>query len=195
MQRRTVLFVAIACLVIVAGIVIIAAYVVAGRSQRLAATTPGAHGMPGGPMMEGAAPGATKAAYDSAGERIYHTATDAEGKRISFTGGPHWLSMHGGSCVSCHGPDGRGGIPVMPTGVVAPDIRYDALTGKEHPEVETEEGEHEHEAYTDAGIKRAITDGIEPSGEELDPTMPRWRMSEKQLDSLLDYLKEIGRPE
>jgi hypothetical protein len=45
--------------------------------------------------------------------------------------------------------------------------------------------------YTDALVKRAITQGIDEDGKPLDWTMPRWQMSEADLNALLDYLKKL----
>ncbi len=97
-----------------------------------------------------------------------------------------WLYMRGGSCVSCHGEDGRGNVPVMMSTEIPPDIRYEHLIEEEHKE----EGE-EHPPYTDETIKRAITQGLNPAGEPLDYTMPRFRMSEADFSDLLDYLKAL----
>ncbi len=66
-----------------------------------------------------------------------------------------------------------------------PDIRYHHLIEEEH-----EEGE-EHPPYTDETIKRAITQGLNPAGEPLDYTMPRFRMTEEQLNDLLEFLKTL----
>jgi mono/diheme cytochrome c family protein len=66
------------------------------------------------------------------------------------------------------------------------DIRYGHLI-----EEEDEEGE-EHPPYTDELIKRAITLGLNPAGEPLDPTMPRWRMSDQDLDDVIQYLKTLN---
>jgi len=66
-----------------------------------------------------------------------------------------------------------------------PDIRYKTLTAGEHGE------EMRHEPYTDETIKRAITEGVEPDGERLEWPMPRWRMSEEDLDDLLEFLKTL----
>lgn len=68
------------------------------------------------------------------------------------------------------------------------DIRYKALTGKEKHAHGGKEKEHR---YTDALIKRAITKGIEADGELLDWTMPRWQMSEADLNALIEYLKNL----
>ena len=78
--------------------------------------------------------------------------------------------------MACHGIKGRGGVPVIMGTAVPADISNQAL--KEHH-------------YTDALIKRAITQGIEEEGKPLNWTMPRWQMSEADLNVLLDYLKTL----
>lgn len=123
--------------------------------------------------------------YTSNGERIYYTGINEQGQRIAFEGGPMWLYMHGGGCVSCHGEDRRGGVPVMMGREIPSDIRYEHLIEEEH-----EEGE-EHPPYTEETIKRAITQGLNPAGELLDLTMPRFRVSEADLSDLLEYLKGL----
>ena len=122
----------------------------------------------------------------SNGQTIYFTGRNQQGQRIPFDGAPMWLSMHGGSCASCHGADGRGGAPVMMGTEIPGDIRYSHLTEEEH-----EEGE-EHPPYTDELIKRAITLGLNPAGEPLDPTMARWRMSDQDLNDLIEYMKTLN---
>jgi cytochrome c oxidase subunit 2 len=122
----------------------------------------------------------------SNGQLIYFTGRNERGERIPFDAGPMWLSTHGGSCATCHGADGRGGAPVMMGTDVPGDIRYHHLLEEE----EHEEGE-EHPPYTDELIKRAITMGLNPAGEPLDLTMPRWHMSDQDLDDLLEFLKTL----
>jgi mono/diheme cytochrome c family protein len=45
--------------------------------------------------------------------------------------------------------------------------------------------------YNDDLLKRAITKGIDANGESLDPTMPRWYLSEKDLNDLVTYIKTL----
>lgn len=123
-----------------------------------------------------------RARFRSNGERIYYTATSESGQ-IPFTGGPRWLAVHGGGCVNCHGPDGRGGTVVPMTSEVAPDIRLPTLTSEEHG--------GDHAPYTEETIRRAITQGIDPEGERLSYVMPRWRMSGEDLDDLISYLRTL----
>ena len=124
--------------------------------------------------------------YLSNGQRIYFTGRNERGERIPFEGGPMWLYMRGGSCATCHGADGRGGAPVMMGTEIPGDIRYHHLLEEEH-----EEGE-EHPPFTDELIKRAIALGLDPAGEPLDQTMPRWRMSDQDLDDLLEFLRTLN---
>jgi hypothetical protein len=72
--------------------------------------------------------------------------------------------------------------------VIPPDLRYDVLTKGEREEGQEE---IEHPPYTDALIKRAITRGLDPAGEPLDWTMPRWRISDADFADLLAYLKTL----
>ena len=52
----------------------------------------------------------TGLAQEKNGEVIYYHGYNNRGDAIPFRGGPHWMYMHGGSCVDCHGRDGRGGF-------------------------------------------------------------------------------------
>jgi mono/diheme cytochrome c family protein len=125
--------------------------------------------------------------FESNGEMIYYTGFNESGQQIPFRGGPHWLYVHGGSCVSCHGTDGEGGVPIMMSTVIPPNITYETLTSEQH-----ETGEDEgHPPYTDETIKIAIRQGEDPSGEELDYTMPRWDMSDEDVNDLIEYLKTL----
>jgi cytochrome c oxidase subunit 2 len=126
--------------------------------------------------------------FKSPGERVYYTGIGVNGYPIPFYGGPMWLRMHGGGCVSCHGVHGRGGVPVMMGTAIPTDIRYKALTGKEE---HVHGGKEEEAHYTDVLIKRAITQGLDDEGELLDWTMPRWQMTEADLNAIIEYLKTL----
>lgn len=143
-----------------------------------------------GPPM---GPGGSPARFSPGGERIYFTGTDGSGDRIAYEGGPAGGMMMGAlSCADCHGADGRGGrVQMMMTSFEAPDIRWSALTedhGEAHGE---EEPGAEHPPYTEASLRVAITEGIDPAGQPLDPLMPRWRLSEADLDDLVEFLKTL----
>jgi len=119
-----------------------------------------------------------KTNFTSNGETIYYTGYNVSGQKIAFTYGPNWLYVHGGSCVNCHGVDGKGGVPVMMAYTVPADITYSTLTTGD-------------EVFTDENIKAAIRDGVDPAGKQLDLVMPRWQMSDADLNDIIEYLKEI----
>jgi mono/diheme cytochrome c family protein len=147
---------------------------------------PGRGMYPGSGMYpEGVSPSYNKTDFESNGEMIYYTGINESGERIETEYGPHWLYTHGGSCVDCHGTDGRGGYPIMMGSEISPDIRYESLVSENHTE------EEEHPPYTDEAIKRAIREGIDPAGEPLDLTMPRWKMTDKDVNDVVEYLKTL----
>ncbi len=141
-------------------------------------------------------------AFDSNGERIYFTATSNSGDDIDYEGGPGTGGMMMGgqlSCASCHGTDARGGRHRMHMDVMdAPNIRWVALSPDgEHNEADGEDaddhGEHD-EAYSIDTFRSAVVDGVHPDGQRLSSDMPRWSLSESDLQDLADYLKSFKGP-
>ena len=99
-----------------------------------------------------------------------------------------WVFHTGVGCVACHGVHGHGGVPVMMGTAIPEDIRYGVLTGKEHPEGEEK---MDHPPFTDATIKQAIIQGVDPANKPMDWTMPRWQLAEEDWTDLLAYLKTL----
>ena len=129
--------------------------------------------------------------YGSNGERIYFTATSSSGQRITYSGSIRM--MHTITCANCHGQDGKGGrVHMMMWNFNVPDITWGHLTEEEHHEEQDVEEEHEeHPPYTEETLKLAITKGLNPAGEPLDKEMPRWYMSEPDLDDLVDFIQTL----
>ncbi len=127
--------------------------------------------------------------FESNGERIYFTGESSSGEPITYSGGATMMHRRT-ACVNCHGPKGKGGrVSMMMSYFDVPDITWDNLTQEEHHEAKPGEEEHEeHPPYTEETLKRAITRGIDPAGEPLDELMPRWRMSERDLDDLVEFM-------
>ncbi len=69
-----------------------------------------------------------------------------------------------------------------------PDIRYSALSTPRTEDGTTVPG------WSDADIARAIRDGVEPNGQPLKVPMPRWTMSDAELQDTIAYLKELSSP-
>ena len=71
----------------------------------------------------------------------------------------------------------------------APDITYQALTKPGHV---TLPSGRKRAPYTDALLARAITQGLDSSGQQLNLLMPRWSLSDSERRDLLGYLKRLG---
>lgn len=128
--------------------------------------------------------------FKSNGERIYFTSTSNSSKPITATIGN--MTFGGGAltCARCHGDDGRGmSGRFMMWEFEAPDIRYSTLTATGHGGHETHE--EEAEPYTDALLKRAILEGLDPEGKHLGTPMPQFKILDSDLNDLLEYLKSL----
>ncbi len=116
------------------------------------------------------------------GEWIFQTGTDPDtGEPIPYSGGMPMVM----GCAGCHGPDGRGLRTPM---FISPDITYRNLTD---PGGMVEPDGSRGPRYTDELIRRAITVGVDAEGRPLAWPMPRWRLTDRQWQELLAYLKSL----
>jgi cytochrome c oxidase subunit 2 len=119
--------------------------------------------------------------FHSNGERIYFTSMSERGTAITYAGGPAssgWMMMGGRlTCVSCHGPNGRGGKHNMGMMQVmdSKDIRWSVL-----------QREFDAEKF-----RLAVVKGQDPDGTQLKPDMPRWNISNDDLADLIVFLKTL----
>ncbi len=115
------------------------------------------------------------------GRSIFLVGKDVNGARIA-TATP---SRYYQSCAVCHNPDGAGGVQLA-DGTVSAEIGphahmldqmapMGAMKGKMTP-------------WTVALLERAISTGIDENGEELNPVMPRWKMSRRDLHDIALYV-------
>lgn len=104
------------------------------------------------------------------GRDIFLTGKDVDGVQITAAKPP--LKPY---CAACHRANGTGGIKFS-DGAVSADLRHKALvTDQKHP-------------YTLALLERAISTGVDNDGKQLDPVMPRWRLSERDLHDVAAYV-------
>lgn len=123
------------------------------------------------------------------GKRIFLAGESDSGLPITATvssgGAPLPASVL--PCSGCHGADGEG----RPEGgVVPPEITWSSLTaanGHEHTYG------RRHPAFDARSVAAAIGQGIDPAGNELDSTMPRYRMTDADMDDLIAYLQALER--
>lgn len=89
------------------------------------------------------------------------------------------------SCANCHGADGQG----KPEGGVIPsNVTWSSLTksyGHKHTDGRT------HPAFDELSLERAIVEGVDPAGNRLSVTMPKYQMSRTDMADLLAYLKRL----
>ena len=119
------------------------------------------------------------------GRQIYFTATSQRGTPITSDLQVGMMGSGTAACVTCHGPDARGGpVNFMMYSFDAPDIRFKTLSSQAMAE--------DHPPYTVATLERAITQGVDPAGNPLQAPMPHWSMSQADLNDLIAYLKSLN---
>lgn len=134
--------------------------------------------------------------FSSNGASIYYTGITLDGEVIDYSGGPFSGMMMGEglTCASCHGDDGGGGSHFMHMQVMdAPDIRLSALAAESHnhdtgEEVHADPHDEEYDQHT---FERAVVYGEHPDGEPLSNEMPRWQLSDQDLDDLYFFLATL----
>ena len=136
----------------------------------------------------------------SNGELIYFQAANERGERITYRGGsaflgPGMMMDTSLSCASCHGQNARGGVHMMHMQVMdAPDIRWSVLAGETEGEHDDEVEHRDEHAESHAGyglddFRMAVVEGKHPNGGSLSAEMPRWNISDGDLEDLAEFLK------
>ena len=143
----------------------------------------------------------------SVGERIYQQGIDSSGEPLQgqTEGDIEFTDAHF-NCAQCHRRSGygasEGGNYVLPvTGESLFNSRnFDRadLFKKLFKESQSSlfwarmRSSYQRPAYTDESLALAIREGIDPSGRKLNPLMPRYKINDKDMASLLDYLKNLA---
>jgi cytochrome c oxidase subunit II len=119
------------------------------------------------------------------GETIYVEGTDADGTQITRTTEAGILSQSG--CFACHGTDGKGrSIDTKVGKFDAPDIRWSVIS---QPIPNGEGGTDP--AYDPTKFASAVREGIDSGGGQLDPVMPRWQLTDPEVNALIAYLQTL----
>jgi ABC-type branched-subunit amino acid transport system substrate-binding protein len=146
-------------------------------------------------LLAGALAGAPAAApvegeltpQEKAGKRIYFDGESGSGAELMGRVGKEGTGVPASAvtCAGCHGDDGLG----RPEGAVEPSvITWSKLTtpyGLTHPDG------RKHPAYDERTLARAITDGVDPAGNPLDWTMPRYSMPAEDVKALVAFVKKL----
>ena len=140
-----------------------------------------------GTQYGGSSFGLGQRTFSSPGERLFLTGRDANGTAVprsnrSMTG----MMVTGGGCADCHGPDGRGRtVGAMMGSFEAPDIRWSTLSSAQDPEGRPQT------PFDEASFAHAVRDGVDPEGQRLKPPMPRWQVTDQEVQDLVAYLKTL----
>lgn len=112
----------------------------------------------------------------SPGRAIYERAEGINGP-LKYTEGPEWLAFVDGGCVVCHGRRGEG-LTAKAGDVTgsAPPVRWAILIAG---------------GYDEESVRTAITKGLRHDGTPLHYYMPRWQMTDEELDALMAYLRGL----
>ena len=121
---------------------------------------------------------------EARGKHIYTKGESTSGRVISaevkLSAAPASASIL--PCLQCHGERGEG------IGALSPAIDWRVLVdpaAHEHPE-------RRHGIFDERSVARAIRNGVDPAGNGLEPTMPRYRIADEDMADLIAYLKRIG---
>lgn len=123
------------------------------------------------------------------GRQIYLRGVPLDGSSLTASVGSPPMEVPASilTCVNCHGRDGRG----RTEGGIAPaNIRWEELT---KPSGSGAGGVRHRAAYSGKLLVRAIALGVDASGNQLDPAMPRYHLTHEQADDLVAYLEVLGR--
>lgn len=113
------------------------------------------------------------------GKQIFTKGIGSSGKHLAFTEGSDRFKAHPEGCAGCHKPDGSG--RKLKTHII-PAIKYSAL-------FEPQNGKPA--LFTMKTIHNPIEGGLRADGKPLKKMMPRWQMSNDELQALVDYLKTL----
>lgn len=122
----------------------------------------------------------------AAGKRLYLEGRSVSGEFIKATvQGDVALKGDQATCQSCHG---RSGMGTIESGTIPPGITGPVLFT---PDIRTRT-QRQRPAYTEKTLARAIRHGIDSTGKPLNPLMPRFQLSDRDLKALTAYLRQLG---
>lgn len=129
----------------------------------------------------------TLSRLEATGKKIYLSGESTSGKEIIAYVGHGAVPLPASSlpCGSCHGADGLG----RPEGGVVPSNITWSYLSKPYGTVGA--GGQKRPSYTADALAITIAGGLDPAGNRLDVSMPRYRMPAEDLQALVAYLKLV----
>ena len=120
------------------------------------------------------------------GRQIYQKGESPAGREIVAEIAGSSVAASVMPCANCHGPDGRGSTE---GGVTPTSLRWADLS---RPYEVTSASGRRHPGYDRQSFRVALAAGRDPAGNRIGDAMPRFRISEPDLDDLLAWLRRIG---
>lgn len=122
-----------------------------------------------------------------AGKNIYTKGINHQGESIDAHVGEANITLPSTTlpCAGCHGDKAEGGEE---GGVKPPPLSWSHLT-KHYGHVHG--ASRRHPAFTETTFSTAVRTGYDPGGNRMDSTMPRFALSDDDIDALIIYLKQI----
>lgn len=138
-------------------------------------------------LAASAARAAALTALETQGKTLYFGGVGTSGRPIQayLAGGSEPVDADAVPCAGCHGEDGRGRSE---GGIVPGDITWSNLT---KPYGHNHGAGRKHPAFSERSLAAAVTQGVDPAGNPLDPVMPRYLLKRADLAALTAYLKRI----
>ena len=126
-------------------------------------------------------------AAEERGKQIYLKGTHPDGEPIMAIVGTEAVELPASAvpCASCHGADGRGREE---GGILPSDVCWSQLT-KSYGHVH--ETGRRHPAYDEESFAETLRSGVDPGGNTLDRSMPRYRLSDEAMADLVAYLRQL----
>ncbi|MBI2276149.1 MAG: ABC transporter substrate-binding protein [Dechloromonas sp.] len=140
-----------------------------------------------GCLLAGSAASLELSPLEAAGRRLYREGISAAGSPLGARVGHAALLVPGTSvpCANCHGADGKG----RPEGGLRPpEITWRELS---KPYGHNHDGSRSHPPFDAERFYRALTEGVDPAGQWLNPAMPRFALSRADSAALAAYLQRI----
>jgi cytochrome c553 len=134
------------------------------------------------------------------GRVIYSTGTSPSGESIrAVSAGGSILTGAQAACVACHR---RSGLGSKEGGVAVSPITGPILYSKPHSPLPQRPGreaaairplrQDARAAYDDMSLARALRSGVDASGTPLNALMPRYELSQADMEALIAYLRQLS---
>jgi len=145
------------------------------------------------------------------GRRLYMEGIGADGEPVrALLQGDIAVSGTQATCTTCHRPSGMGSsegtayVPPITAGSLFIARELDRHLRNErfketYKEAQTEEFSRDlrkprlRPAYSEETLAKALREGVDPAGRVFNPTMPRYELSDADIDNLIAFLSGLSR--